>query len=179
MRGGEGSDVYIVDSIYDFIQEQGDVADADAVWSALSIDLGNDVRFGGVEDARLLGSAAGSVIGDNRANRLEGNVAANAISGNTDDDTLIGGDGNDTLDGGSGFDSLIGGKGNDVYVIDELTEDNDVVEMIGRGDGHCPQLRRRHAGGERRESRCCSAPPGRAKATALRTTSPATATAMN
>ncbi len=133
LRGGEGSDVYIVDSVYDFVQEQGSAADADAVWSALSIDLGNDVRFGGVENARLLGSATASVIGDNRANRLEGNIAANAISGNTDDDTLIGGDGNDTLDGGTGFDSLVGGKGNDVYVIDELTEDNDVVEMAGEG----------------------------------------------
>lgn len=133
LRGGEGSDLYIVDSVYDFILEQGDAADADAVWSALSIDLGDDVRFGGVEDARLLGSAARSVIGDNRANRLEGNIAANAISGGTDDDTLIGGDGNDTLDGGSGIDSLIGGKGNDVYVIDDLAEGNYIVELSGEG----------------------------------------------
>ena len=133
LRGGEGADVYIVDSVYDFIQEQGNAADADAVWSALSIDLGNDVRFGGIEDAWLLGTAAGSVIGDNRANRLEGNIAANAISGNADDDTLMGGDGNDTLDGGSGIDSLIGGKGNDVYVIDDLAEGNYIIELAGEG----------------------------------------------
>jgi Ca2+-binding RTX toxin-like protein len=133
LRGGAGNDVYIVDSAYDFIQELGDATDRDAVWSALSIDLGNDSRFGGIEDAKLLGSAAASLIGDNRGNRLEGNGAANAISGGTDDDTLTGGDGNDTLDGGAGFDSLIGGKGNDLYVIDELTEDNDVVETAGEG----------------------------------------------
>ncbi len=131
--GGAGSDVYVVDSIYDFIQEQGGVGDADWIWSAMSIDLGNDARFGGIENARLLGTAAGSLIGDNRANRLEGNVAANAISGGADDDTLIGGDGNDTLDGGSGIDSLIGGKGNDVYVIDDLAEGNYIVELSGEG----------------------------------------------
>ncbi|HVR66035.1 MAG TPA: CAP domain-containing protein [Verrucomicrobiae bacterium] len=133
LRGGEGSDVYIVDSIYDFIQEMGGTADADCVWSALSIDLGNDSRFGGIEDARLLGTAAGSIIGDNRANCLAGNVAANAISGGADDDTLIGGDGNDTLDGGSGIDRLSGGKGNDVYFIDDLAEANDIVELGGEG----------------------------------------------
>jgi Ca2+-binding RTX toxin-like protein len=158
LRGGEGSDLYIVDSVYDFIQEQGSAADADAVWSALSIDLGNDVRFGSVENARLLGSAAGSVIGDNRANRLEGNIAANAISGNTDDDTLIGGDGNDTLDGGSGFDNLIGGRAT-TSMSSRLTEDNDVVEISGE-ERH-GLLRQRHAAANVESG--CSAPPDQAR----------------
>jgi len=133
LKGGAGNDVYVVDSVMDFIQELGDVSDEDAVWSVLAIDLGNDARFGGIEDARLLGMGAVSIIGDNRANRLEGNIAANLLSGGSDDDTLIGGDGNDTLDGSDGIDSLIGGKGNDLYFIDEVTEDNDIFELAGEG----------------------------------------------
>lgn len=133
LKGGAGNDVYVVDNALDFIQELGDATDEDCVWSALAIDLGNDARFGGIEDARLLGTGAASIIGDNRANRLEGNIAANVLNGGGDDDTLIGGDGNDTLDGGEGIDALIGGKGNDLYLIDELTEDNDVLELAGEG----------------------------------------------
>jgi Ca2+-binding RTX toxin-like protein len=133
MRGGGGNDIYIVDSLADFIQETGDVGDDDAVWSALTIDLGNDARFANVENARLLGAGAAAVIGDNGTNRLEGNTASNFLAGAADDDTLIGGAGNDTLDGGDGVDTLVGGAGNDLYVLDEPTEDADVVELAGEG----------------------------------------------
>ncbi|HEY7690081.1 MAG TPA: calcium-binding protein, partial [Dongiaceae bacterium] len=133
LKGGVGSDVYVVDSAMDFIQELGGAGDSDSVWSILSIDLGNDERFGGIENARLLGGGAYALAGDNGDNSLEGNGAANAISGLEGDDTLIGGDGNDTLNGGEGIDSLFGGKGNDLYVIDELTEDNDIFENAGEG----------------------------------------------
>src|SRR5262245_25217537 len=133
MRGGDGNDVYMVDSIADFIQETGDVGDDDAVWSALAVDLGNDARFGNIEDVRLLGTGAVAATGDNRANRLEGNAAANLLSGGEDDDTLIGGAGDDTLDGGAGVDSLAGGAGNDLYILDDIVEDGDIFEVAGEG----------------------------------------------
>lgn len=37
-------------------------------------------------------------------------------------DRISGGDGNDTLDGGKGVDTLLGGQGNDLYILDNMTD---------------------------------------------------------
>ena len=75
--------------------------------------LGNDSVSAVFEDARLLGTAAGSSSATTGPIGWRATSPPTLSNGGGDDDTLIGGDGNDTLDGGAGIDSLTGGKGND------------------------------------------------------------------
>lgn len=103
--GGDGNDVYIVDSTPDVIR---DSAGRDTVQSGVSFNLASG-NVSGVENLVYTGSAKAT---------LQGTAADNAIvSQGEGDDTLDGGAGSDTLDGGAGANSLVGGEGDDFYVI--------------------------------------------------------------
>lgn len=78
------------------------------------LSSGHTTLLTGVKDARLLGTAALSLVGNDAANDLEGNKGANVLSGGGGNDLIRGGRGNDKLSGGSGFDVLKGGYNNDV-----------------------------------------------------------------
>lgn len=112
MSGGDGDDIYYVDTLVDFVDE--------------ILDQGNDtVIFGSttagetyalttfVENLTLTGSTAINGTGNAYGNTITGNSAAN------------------TLDGAEGVDTLIGGAGNDVYVVDE--EADVVTEAANQG----------------------------------------------
>lgn len=80
----------------------------------------------GIEHVRLEGTAPHHVLGDHRANRLEGNDGDNRLWGGAGDDMLLGSggddvlygeDGDDLLDGGAGQDLLYGGAGDDTYLL--------------------------------------------------------------
>jgi Ca2+-binding RTX toxin-like protein len=133
MAGGDGNDTYIVDHVYDQIDEWGGDG-IDTVRSSLSYVLNY-----GLENLVLTGKAsldgtgndfANSLLGNDGDNRLAGEGGNDRLSGGSGNDTLDGGEGNDTLDGGLGADTMAGGSGNDIYVIDDL---DTITELAGEG----------------------------------------------
>lgn len=95
-----------------------DVVDGNTLLSSGNIGLGS-----GINNLRLLGTAALQATGNAAANAMTGNAAANTlngmagadrISGGGGNDYLLGGFGNDTLSGNAGADRLLGLADNDV-----------------------------------------------------------------
>lgn len=116
LRGGAGSDVYVVDDVLDTVVE-AENAGIDSVRSYVSLTLSAHV-----ENLSLLGSAHLSGYGNELANNLLGNNGNNLLDG---------GAGNDWIDGGIGADTMIGGAGSDGYAVNEA---GDVVtEASGEG----------------------------------------------
>lgn len=62
---------------------------------------------------------------------LSGSEGNDLISGLAGNDVLFGFSGDDILDGGSGVDQMNGGAGNDVYYVDNVSDQ--VVELAGLG----------------------------------------------
>lgn len=80
----------------------GDIIAADGAYASLEGVTGS--RFGD------------TLLGDARANRLEGLSGDDHLDGRDGDDVLSGGDGADTVFGGEGDDAIDGGAGDDVLV---------------------------------------------------------------
>jgi Ca2+-binding RTX toxin-like protein len=93
MAGGAGDDVYVVDSLFDWVQE-GANAGNDTVRSAVTYALNSNV-----ENLTLTGSAAINGGGNSLRNVLQGNSASNVLDGRTGDDTYLftRGGGQDTI----------------------------------------------------------------------------------
>lgn len=108
MEGGEGADVYIVNSIRDVVVEtyvpyyHNDPNPADRVESSVSWTLG--VRL---EHLTLTGARNIDGTGNALANVIIGNGGANRLSGGAGADRLNGGLGNDVLNGGAGVDTAV------------------------------------------------------------------------
>lgn len=119
MTGGDGADIYVVNSLSDVIIEayepffDNDPNPVDEVRSSISWTLG----------ARL------------EALTLTGTSSINA-TGNDLNNTLTGNSGANVLDGAAGVDTLVGGAGRDVYKVgnakDVVTESSTVVTEIDR-----------------------------------------------
>jgi Ca2+-binding RTX toxin-like protein len=110
MDGGMGSDLYVVDNIYDVVRETSN-ADTyfkftDSVHASISYTL-----TANIENLTLAGTAALNGTGNDLSNLLTGNTGANILSG---------GAGDDILDGSAGADTLIGGVGYDRYIVDNV-----------------------------------------------------------
>jgi Ca2+-binding RTX toxin-like protein len=120
--GGDGDDTYIVDNASDVVIEDFDdlLAGTDTIISSVTYFLGF-----GLENLTLSGVDSINAFGNFKDNVLIGNDEANSLFGESGDDILMGGDGADFLDGGFGSDVMMGGDGNDVYVVDDFS--NDVV----------------------------------------------------
>jgi len=116
MSGGAGNDAYVVDSIYDVVNEVvgGGI---DLVKSYVSRGLQDEV-----ENLTLMGSASIDGLGNSLANLITGNAAGNQ---------LFGYEGSDTLDGQGGADALYGGAGNDTYIVDNTADR--ALEQAGDG----------------------------------------------
>lgn len=97
LRGGDGADIYVVDSLYDQIVEtyvpyyDNDPNPQDMVRASISWTLANNL-----EDLTLTGSAAINGTGNALNNTLAGNAANNVLNGMSGADTMLGGAGNDT-----------------------------------------------------------------------------------
>ena len=76
-------------------------------------------------------SAANSIIGGDKADRLYGGFQSDTLSGGNGKDYLEGGAGNDSLEGGAGSDVLHGGDGDDTYVF----HSGDGMDFIQDTDG--------------------------------------------
>jgi len=109
LKGGAGNDTYVIDSIGDVIDEEGNPDSADSVRSTITVDL-NTLGGGTIEQATLLGGRAANATGSEADNSLTGNKAANV------------------LDGRGGADTMSGGNGADTYIVDTpadvINEDN-------------------------------------------------------
>ena len=109
MAGGDGNDLYVVDSAGDKVNETGiDDSAFDEVQSAISYVLGANI-----EGLALVGT--GDIAGT-------GNGLDNFIDGNSNNDTIDGAAGNDSVRGFFGNDLLQGGVGNDT--MDGLFDDD-------------------------------------------------------
>lgn len=148
MTGGDGDDVYYVNTINDRVIEyyHGGKGGTDTVYSSVSYTLSANV-----ERLTLTGYVATNGTGNGQANFMVGNDASNMlrglggadriygggghdkIDGGEGDDRLYGQDGNDTLDGGIGADMMDGGDGNDLYFVDNAGDK--VVEWHHNGLG--------------------------------------------
>ncbi|HEY9605234.1 MAG TPA: hypothetical protein V6C85_26750, partial [Allocoleopsis sp.] len=123
MRGGRGNDTYIVDSIFDIVNESSGQG-IDTVKASVSYTLGSNI-----ENLTLTGSSAINGTGNSLNNVITGNSGNNTLNGGAGNDTLdggagndslLGGDGNDSLVGGVGADTMNGGDGNDTYIVDNV-----------------------------------------------------------
>ena len=126
MTGGNGDDIYYVDSTTDKISEGSTGGTGDLVYSSASYTLSLNV-----EDLILTGTGDLNATGNSGANAITGTVGNNALAGGSGNDALYGGDGNDALNGGSGVDAMTGGQGDDSYFLDNLLDT--VTESAGEG----------------------------------------------
>ena len=127
LKGGAGNDLYIVDSLFDVVEDVGGGKDTIRATYTFGLtdgqeieifilDSGGDIGGGGNGYANLI-----TMVGAGRA----------TIFGEGGNDTLKGGIGDDGLIGGKGDDVLAGGKGNDYYEIDSVADK--ISELAGQG----------------------------------------------
>ena len=105
MSGGNGNDIYNVDSSSDTVTE-GSGQGTDIIFSSATFTISENV-----ENLYLTGSSNINVTGNNDANVIRGNSGRNNLNGGDGDDQLFGNAGNDTLIGGDGNDLINGGGG--------------------------------------------------------------------
>ena len=116
--GGEGIDTYIIRETLSYVPVINLKLET-AYLKGSDPDYSNSVA--NMENVKMLGDSAISIIGSDDDNTLNGGAG---------DDTLDGGDGNDTLRGGAGDDQLVSGLGDD-YLYGESGDD---VLIGGAGD---------------------------------------------
>lgn len=113
LQGGDGNDVYFVDSADARIVETGTGGFNDSAY----VYVDNYVIPNYVDQVTLASSAAVSCYGNGLKNIIHGNSQNNYLFGAGGLDFLLGGDGHDTLRGGVMTDFLYGDAGDDVYVM--------------------------------------------------------------
>ncbi len=123
--GGEGGDIYLIDSITDTITELAGASGIDEIRASVSYNMG----VANIELITLTGTGNSSASGTAAAERIVGNIGSNFIEGFDGADRLEGGDGDDDLFGGAQGDRLSGGKG-----VDQLFGD-DGADRLECGDG--------------------------------------------
>jgi Ca2+-binding RTX toxin-like protein len=94
--------------------------------------IGNDTILGGDGNDTVYGGIGNDTVrGGNGNDTLNGDEGNDKLFGDAGTDSLYGGIGNDTLDGGAGADRLEGYFGNDIYVVDNASDQ--VMEFGGAG----------------------------------------------
>jgi serralysin len=109
-------------------------------WTTMSstqlanLDLGHNAA-GNIANALLYNNDTRSLIenaiGGSGNDSLTGNAAANNLNGGAGSDSLFGLAGSDTLDGGASADAMFGGLGDDIYLIDNVSDQ--VTENANEG----------------------------------------------
>jgi Ca2+-binding RTX toxin-like protein len=102
LTGGRGNDVYVLDSVFDVVEEMS-LEGIDTVIVGFNYSLAGTA----LENLGTFFDQTSGVI-------FVGNDWANVIGGGVGGDALSGGDGNDTLTGGAGNDNINGGNGLDI-----------------------------------------------------------------
>ena len=122
LNGGNGSDLYRIDSANDIVIENSFALGIDNIEFKGAVLNSSYTMTAGVENLKILGNLT-EVNGNNLNNRIIADSAAN---------TLKGGFGDDFLDGGSGLDKFEGGYGDDTFIVDNLLEL--IKEISGQGN---------------------------------------------
>ena len=139
--GGDGDDLYIVDTAADIVNESGTGNDTVqySIAGSFHTPLANIENFTvlGALVTHLTGNDFNNVmIGSSGVNLLNGEAGNDVLSGGAGNDTLNGGDGQDTITGGAGADSMTGGDGNDTFLIGSAAElTGDRINGGGQEDG--------------------------------------------
>jgi Ca2+-binding RTX toxin-like protein len=98
MIGGGGNDTYVVDNLFDVVQESSSAGGTDIV----NVYFASYTLGANVENLALGGTLEINGTGNALPNTIIGNSAANVING------------------GAGADIMKGGAGNDTYIVDNL-----------------------------------------------------------
>ena len=117
MAGGAGNDTYVVDDYRDQVIEQ-----LNGGIDTIRTTLGAYVLPANVENLTYTGMGSFQAIGNDLDNVIIGGSTSNRMSGGAGNDTLVGGAGNDVLDGGAGADRMVGGGGDDIYFVDNPSD---------------------------------------------------------
>lgn len=122
LTGGNGNDVYIINSTLDRVVENATTVSnllpgtTDSVISKVDIlALFANVEWLFLDNVDGVRYAHGNTLN----NYIEGNDNDNQLFGKAGDDWLTGRGGNDALDGDAGQDTLEGGSGSDVFIFND------------------------------------------------------------
>lgn len=130
--GGNGNDIYIIDSADDVIVETSN-GGTDTVYTSTSY------RFdANVEEAYAIGTSGLSFIANDLDNLIVANGASNVISTGAGADTIMAAGGTDEVFAGAGADSIFAGLGNDTIrgeAGDDLLEGMDGNDTLDGGAG--------------------------------------------
>lgn len=139
MDGGIGDDIYYVDQFSNDGNSANDDLVIEAVGGGIDrvVSTVSYILTPNVEILLLMGNAINgigndlnnTIVGNQNNNVIEGGLGDDTLYGEAGSDTLLGGAGNDTLDGGSGNDVLDGGEGNDTL------DGRDGVDQLSGGLG--------------------------------------------
>ena len=122
LNGGNGNDLFRIDSANDIVVESALAFGVDTVEFKAAAATSSYTLTAGVENLKMLGNLTEGV-GNNLNNRIIGDTTANVLKG---------GYGDDYLDGGSGIDNFEGGYGDDTFLVDNLLEN--IKEIAGQGN---------------------------------------------
>lgn len=118
MKGGSGSDRYVVDSSADRVIDTPS-GGVDVVYAKTSYVLKREA--GAIDVLKAITATATNPInlyGNDYTNTVVGNNGRNYLRGYAGNDKLFGHGGDDVLIGGTGWDQLIGGAGRDIFAFD-------------------------------------------------------------
>lgn len=125
LNGGAGNDRYVVDDIFDQIDESNG-SGTDTVFASVSY-----VLVAGLENLTLTGINAINATGNDANNVILGNSGRNSLSGGAGDDTIFTVTGSAAYKPDAGFDRVDGGTGNDTLVLGGFRSDYRVLTAGG------------------------------------------------
>jgi len=149
LEGGTGDDGFVVDQAGDVVIELAGEGN-DRVFASASFTLVAGLSVETLSTDWNAGTGAIDLTGNALANLVIGNAGANVLTGGAgndvldgkegndtlyggaDNDNLYGRDGNDQLFGGAGTNYLAGGTGDDLYFVDNASDQ--IVELAGQGN---------------------------------------------
>lgn len=129
LRGGQGDDLYRIDSPADQVWEAAGEG-FDTVIASLA---GGGFTLPAQVEALVLAGAAVGGTGNALDNSLTGNALANLLRGGPGADTLAGGAGDDLLEGGAGADLFVLAPGTGQDTIMDFTPGLDRIRLEGFG----------------------------------------------
>lgn len=144
LGGGAGDDTLVMDDAQDVILDDA-MGTGDWLITHVSVDLPER----GVEHMRFVKAAGdapvdmvspfdarSTLIGNTAENRLQGGRQWDRLQGWSGSDTLIGGGGADTLTGGAWGDRLVGGAGVDVFVLQDNSGRDRIIDFATSATAH-------------------------------------------
>lgn len=114
LYGGTGNDTYVINSINDLIFENAN----EGIDIVQTYD--HYAMAANLENAKIMGSGALSLLG---------NALGNNIMGNSGNNIINAGAGNDIINGGGSNDTLYGGAGNDTFAFDNGSGSDSIADF--------------------------------------------------